>query len=167
MTSIIRTATLAALIAATATAGHAQVTRTYAGTFPIATSVHAPAGSDIVWVSGAIASPLDPAKPADLGNTEQQTLSVLTKLQAALKAEGMTLGDVTMMRVYLAGDPALGGKMDFKGMMASYVKFFGTPEQPNKPARVAMQVAALALPTALVEIEVQAAKAPKTAAKKK
>src|SRR5882757_1546116 len=123
----------AALLAITMPS-HAQVTRKYVGDFPIAASVRAPAGSDIVWISGALAAPLDPAKPTELGNTEQQTLSVLTRLQAALKAEGMTLGDVTMMRIYMAGDPAMGGKMDFKGMMASYVKFFGTPEQPNKPA---------------------------------
>jgi enamine deaminase RidA (YjgF/YER057c/UK114 family) len=37
---------------------------------------------------------------------------------------------------------------------AGYTKFFGTKEQPNKPARNAMQVAALAAPGALVEIEV-------------
>jgi enamine deaminase RidA (YjgF/YER057c/UK114 family) len=43
-------------------------------------------------------------------------------------------------------------------MMAAYTKFFGTKEQPNKPARSAMQVAALAAPWALVEIEVIAVK---------
>ena len=58
------------------------------------------------------------------------------------------------MHVYLAGDPAKGGKLDFSGMMASYTKFFGTENQPNKPARSAMQVAALAAPWALIEIEV-------------
>ena len=63
-----------------------------------------------------------------------------------------------MMHVYLAGDPANGGKMDFKGFMAGYTQFFGTKDQPNKPARSAMQVAALAAPTSLVEIEVIAVK---------
>ncbi|USI73861.1 RidA family protein [Sphingomonas morindae] len=150
--------TMAAAIPAGA--GAAEVTRRYTGSFPIAASVRAPAGSDIVWVSGALASPPDPAHPDQLGNTEQQTLSVLTKLADSLKAEGLGLGDVTMMRVYMVGDPALGGKMDFKGMMASYSKFFGTAAQPNKPARVAMQVAALVTPGALVEIEVQAARPP-------
>ena len=46
----------------------------------------------------------------------------------------------------------------FDGMMASYKKFFGTDEQPNKPARSAVQVAALVAPGALVEIEVIAVK---------
>lgn len=63
-----------------------------------------------------------------------------------------------MMHAYLAGDPAHAGKMDFAGFMAGYSQYFGTKEQPNKPARSAMQVAALALPGALVEIEVIAVK---------
>jgi enamine deaminase RidA (YjgF/YER057c/UK114 family) len=42
--------------------------------------------------------------------------------------------------------------------MAGYTQFFGTAEQPNLPARSAFQVAALAAPGALVEIEVVAAK---------
>ena len=37
-------------------------------------------------------------------------------------------------------------------------QFFGTKEQPNKPARSAVQVAALVAPGALLEIEVIAAK---------
>ncbi len=35
------------------------------------------------------------------------------------------------------------GKLDFAGMNTAYAKFFGTPEQPNKPARSTFQVAAL------------------------
>jgi len=64
-----------------------------------------------------------------------------------------------MMHAYLVGDPAKENKMDFTGFMAGYTKFFGTKEQPNKPARSAMQVAALAAPGALVEIEVIAVRA--------
>jgi enamine deaminase RidA (YjgF/YER057c/UK114 family) len=41
---------------------------------------------------------------------------------------------------------------------AGYSQFFGTKEQPNKPARSAVQVAALVAPGALLEIEVIAAK---------
>jgi len=43
--------------------------------------------------------------------------------------------------------------------MTAYRQFFGSAEQPNKPSRSAVQVAALAAPGALVEIEVIAAKA--------
>jgi enamine deaminase RidA (YjgF/YER057c/UK114 family) len=68
------------------------------------------------------------------------------------------MSDVVMMHVFMVGDPAKGGKLDFSGMMAAYTRFFGTKDQPNKPARSAMQVAALAAPWALVEIEVIAVK---------
>ena len=68
------------------------------------------------------------------------------------------MADVVMMHVYMAGDPAKGDKLDFPAMMAAYSRFFGTKEQPNKPARSTVQVAALVAPWALVEIEVIAAK---------
>jgi len=128
---------------------------------PIATGVWA---GDTLYLSGQLASPVTPADPAKgtaavYGDTEAQTMSTLTKIQAALKSEGLTMGDVVMMHVYLAGDLAKGNKLDFPGMMAAYTQFFGTKEQPNKPARSAMQVAALAAPWALVEIEVIAVKA--------
>jgi enamine deaminase RidA (YjgF/YER057c/UK114 family) len=68
------------------------------------------------------------------------------------------MGDIVMMHVYLVGDPAKDGKMDFAGMMDGYKQFFGTKEQPNKPSRTTVQVSALAGPGYLVEIEVIAAK---------
>jgi enamine deaminase RidA (YjgF/YER057c/UK114 family) len=127
---------------------------------PIATGVWA---GDTLYLSGQLAAPVTPADAAKgtaavYGDTETQTMSTLTKIQAALKNEGLTMADVVMMHVFLVGDPAKEGKLDFPGMMAAYTKFFGTREQPNKPARSAMQVAALAAPWALVEIEVIAVK---------
>jgi enamine deaminase RidA (YjgF/YER057c/UK114 family) len=123
---------------------------------PIATGVWV---GNTYYLSGQLASPVTPADaakgtPAEYGDTRTQSLSALTKIQAALKDQGLTMGDVVMMHVFLAGDPANGGKLDFPGMMAAYTQFFGTKDQPNKPARSAMQVAALAVPWALVEIEV-------------
>jgi len=127
---------------------------------PIATGVWA---GDTLYLSGQLASPVTPADTAKgvaavYGDTETQTMSTLTKIEAALKGEGLGMGDVVMMHVFLVGDPAKGSKLDFPGMMNSYMKFFGTKEQPNKPSRSAMQVAALAAPWALVEIEVIAVK---------
>lgn len=127
---------------------------------PIATGVWA---GDTLYLSGQLASPVTPADAAKAtaavyGDTETQAMSTLTKIQATLKNEGLTMGDVVMMHVFLVGDPAREAKLDFPGMMAAYTKFFGTKEQPNKPARSAMQVAALAAPWALVEIEVIAVK---------
>jgi enamine deaminase RidA (YjgF/YER057c/UK114 family) len=45
-----------------------------------------------------------------------------------------------MMHVYLGYNPATNGKPDYDGMMAGYTQFFGTPDQPNKPARTTVQV---------------------------
>jgi enamine deaminase RidA (YjgF/YER057c/UK114 family) len=127
---------------------------------PIATGVWV---GDTLYLSGQLASPVTPADAAKgtaavYGDTEAQTMSTLTKIEATLKSEGLTMGDVVMMHVYMVGDPAKGGKLDFPGMMAAYSRFFGTKEQPNKPARSTVQVAALVAPWALVEIEVIAVK---------
>jgi enamine deaminase RidA (YjgF/YER057c/UK114 family) len=123
---------------------------------PLATAVWA---GDTLYVSGQIASPVTPADPAKgtpavYGDTKAQATSEILKIQAILKEQGLTLGDIVMMHVYLAGDPAKEGKLDFAGLQAAYTQYFGTADQPNKPARAAMQVAALAAPWALAEIEV-------------
>jgi enamine deaminase RidA (YjgF/YER057c/UK114 family) len=116
---------------------------------------------DTLYVAGQMASPVTPAdpargKPAVYGDMKTQTLSVLTKIQSLLKEQGLTMGDVVQMHVFMAGDPAKDGKLDFDGMNEAYDQFFGTPQQPNKPVRAAMQVAALVQPWGLVEIEVTA-----------
>jgi len=111
-------------------------------------------------VSGLLPDAIDPALPdgpAKFGDTETQSRSVFKKINAALAAEGMDAGDVVMMRVYLVAPPGQ-PRLDFQGMMKAYREFYGTAAQPNKPARVTMQVAALVGPHYLVEVEVQAAK---------
>ncbi|MGE0829903.1 MAG: Rid family hydrolase, partial [Hyphomonadaceae bacterium] len=87
-----------------------------------------------------------------------QTASVLQRLEAALTAEGLTFADVVQARVFLVGDPRINGRMDFAGLNAAFSEKFGTAEQPNRPARTAIQVVALPLPGALVEIDVIAAR---------
>ncbi len=142
----------------------AQVIHVGAPAAAIATATVVPAGYGIVYVSGQTPPPVNTAAPAgtppEFGDTKTQTLGIMKKIQDVLKAQGLTMSDVFMMRVYLAGDPAKGGKMDFAGMMEGYNQFFGTADQPNKPARVTVQVAALVAPGMLAEIEVQAAKKP-------
>src|ERR1700722_1611414 len=127
---------------------------------PIANGVWA---GDTLYLSGQLASPVTPADeakgtPAVYGDTKTQAMSALGKIQALLKEQGLDMKDVAKMTVFLAGDPAMGNKLDFAGLQGAYTQFFGTKEQPNKPARSAMQVAALAAPWALVEIEVIAVK---------
>jgi len=127
---------------------------------PLSTSVSVSPGSRLVYISGTVPDAIDPAAPegsaARFGDTEAQTRSVLMKIQAALREQGMTLGDVVMMRVFLVA-PVGSSRMDFAGMMRGYRALFGTPAQPNKPARSTMQVAGLVDPGWLVEIEVTAA----------
>ncbi len=169
--------TLAALALATLTpagahaalfakAAPAPVVRTYPKPeAPIAASAVVPAGYETIYVSGQVPDVADaaaaPGTIAAYGNTETQTESVIAKLDAALKAQGATLGDVVNMHVYLVGDPAMDNKLDFAGMMKAYNRHFGTPDQPNRPTRATVQVAALAGPGFLVEIEVIAVKAAK------
>jgi enamine deaminase RidA (YjgF/YER057c/UK114 family) len=75
-------------------------------------------------------------------------------MEASLDNLGLSFGDVVKMTVFLVGDPELDGRMDFAGFMRAYSKHFGTEAQPNKPARSAIQVAALARPNVFIEIEV-------------
>jgi enamine deaminase RidA (YjgF/YER057c/UK114 family) len=118
--------------------------------FPISEGVWV---GDMLYLSGMLDSSVAKGQP---GDTETQTVHALENVRHALEEQHLSMGDVVLMHAYLAGDPAQGGKMDFAGFMKGYSQFFGTKDQPNKPARSAMQVAALALPGALVEIEVTA-----------
>jgi enamine deaminase RidA (YjgF/YER057c/UK114 family) len=160
----VRLAVAAALALTTAGAAQAAdiVRHSNGGNFPIARAVEVPAGKTIYFHSGTTPAPLDPkaaqGTPEYWGDTKAQTLSVFTRIKESLDKLGLNFGDVVAMTVYLVGDPAKGGKMDFEGMMAAYTQFFGTKEQPNLPARSTVQVAGLVAPGMLVEIEVQLAK---------
>lgn len=126
--------------------------------FPIAQAVEVTAGTTIVYHSGMTPRPANPDAERYSrefwGDTEAQTLSVFARLEESLAAKGLDFGDVVKMQVYLVGVPELDGAMDFQGMMRAYRRYFGTEEQPNLPARSAFQVAGLAAPGMLVEIEV-------------
>lgn len=122
-------------------------------TSPISSGAIVPAGSELFFVSGI---PGD----AKAGDTAAQTKDALTKLAKVLTDNGYTLADVVNAKVYLVADPAT-GKMDFMGMNNTFKTFFGTADEPNKPSRVTVQIAALAGPGSLVEIELVAAKPPK------
>jgi enamine deaminase RidA (YjgF/YER057c/UK114 family) len=128
---------------------------------PIMGSVEVPAGSRLVYVSGTVPDAADAnaaqGSAARYGDTATQTRSILHKIEAQLRQHGLGLGDVVMMRVFLVAPPGQ-PRMDFAGMMTAYREFFGTPAQPNRPARSTMQVAGLVDPGWLVEIEVTAAR---------
>ncbi|WP_375393649.1 Rid family hydrolase [uncultured Sphingomonas sp.] len=127
-------------------------------------------GATMLFLSGMLASPVDPAKAklppaqmatltmADFGDTKTQTISALAKIKASLAAHGFAMSDIIKLTVFVAGDPKLGGKMDFAGMNDGFKTAFGTAENPATVARSTVQVAALAGPNFLVEIEATAAK---------
>ncbi|MFX7874639.1 Rid family hydrolase, partial [Acinetobacter baumannii] len=79
-------------------------------------------------------------------------------IKAILAEHGYTMADLIKLTVFVAGDPKLGNKMDFAGMNDGFKQFFGTADNPATVARSTVQVAALAGPAFLVEIEATAAK---------
>jgi enamine deaminase RidA (YjgF/YER057c/UK114 family) len=157
-------ACLAGLLAAAfllpANAG--EITRRQLGDFPIASSIVVPAGTELVFLSGTLPDVAKPDAPAGsierLGDTETQTASVLGKLAKELAASGLTMADVVKMNVFLVGDPSKGGAMDFDGLMKAWGRYFGVPSQGKLPTRTTVQVVALPIPGALVEIEAIAAR---------
>ena len=128
--------------------------------------VKIPGRSEMVILSGQLASPADPAKPAasltmaDYGDSKTQTISVLNKIKGLLAGQGYAMSDIVKMTLFVAADPKL-GKMDFAGVNEGFKMFFGTAENPETVARSAVQVAALAGPNYLIEIEAIAVKAPR------
>jgi len=161
----------AAILACFAVTGHAgaEVTK-YANTPPglILQGVSVTPGTEMLYLSGQLASPMDMSKSmtpaamaamtmADFGDTKTQTISTLTKIKKILASHGYTMADVIKLTVFVAA-PTPGGKMDFAGMNEGFKTFFGTPENPGTVARSTVQVAALAGPNYLVEIEATAAK---------
>jgi enamine deaminase RidA (YjgF/YER057c/UK114 family) len=127
----------------------------------IASAVTVPPGYTTYYLSGIPGSPKDPGapegSPGRWGDTAQQTDDSLNKLEAVLTKLGLTFGDVVKATVFLVGDPAKGGEIDFAAMNKEWAKRFGTATQPNKPARSTVKVG-LATPGALVEIEMVAVK---------
>ena len=120
--------------------------------------------SELIFISGQLASPVDPAKPMtevksleDMGDTKAQTISALGKIRQILEAQGYKLSDTVKLSLFLAPDPRT-GKMDFAGANEGFKAFFGTPETPVTVARSTFQVAALVGPHFLIEIEAIAAK---------
>lgn len=150
----------AGVITTLAGAAHAEVIRhtTPGSDFPILRAVEIPADATLVYLSGVVPGVIntDASKgsPDAYGNTEEQTISVLSRIQNNLEDIGLTMGDVVKMQVYLVAEE--NEAMDFRGFMNGYTQFFATEEQPNFPTRSVFEVAGLANPSWLVEIEVVA-----------
>jgi enamine deaminase RidA (YjgF/YER057c/UK114 family) len=131
--------------------------------FPIARAVEVTPDTTIIYHSGLTPGPINPDAERGsreyYGDTETQALSVFKRAETSFKELGVGFGDVIKMQVFMVGDPTMEGKMDFAGFMKAYTQYFGTKEQPNKPARSAFQIAGLAGgPNMLIEIEMVIAK---------
>jgi len=158
---------LAALMTApiAATQAGAQITRiTSNPSALILEAAKVNAGTDLLFVSGQLAAPLDPHKALgdiksieEMGDSKTQTISVLGKIRKILESRGYSMADVVKMTLFIAADPKL-GKIDFAGVNEGFKQFFGTAENPSTTARSAFQVANLVGPYFLIEIEAIAAK---------
>ena len=128
-------------------------------TFPIAQAVKVSGDATTYYISGQVpplvSKDADPSSPQAYGDTKTQTVGVLNKIKQILEGQGLGMGDVIKMQVFLVHDAR--APMDFKAFMEGYTQFFGGA-QPNLPVRSVVGVAALANPGFLVEIEVTAAK---------
>ena len=124
---------------------------------PIASAVAVPAGRAWFLTSGTVPPVLDekaPAgSPARYGDTKTQGIGALRVIETRLKEAGLSLKDVVYLRVYLTADKAKEGKFDYPGWFEAYGQFFGTTDNPVKPARSTVGVASLVNPDWLIEIE--------------
>jgi enamine deaminase RidA (YjgF/YER057c/UK114 family) len=150
---------LLALAAGTAAAQEAIRHPIPGSDFPISRAVEVPGGATVVYLSGAVPTATDETtaeSPAGaFGNTQVQTVSVLRSIEATLGDLGLSMGDIVKMQVFLVAPEGEPG-MDFAGFMEGYTQFFGTSDQPDLPVRTVVEVAGLANPEWLVEIEVAA-----------
>ncbi|MEH3108451.1 MAG: Rid family hydrolase [Sphingomonas fennica] len=93
--------------------------------------------SEILFLSGQLASPIDPNKKMadiksvdDFGDSKTQTISTLKKIKELLAAQGYTMADIVKMTLFITADPKT-GKMDFAGVNEGFGQFFGTPREPR------------------------------------
>ena len=128
----------------------------------IASDVAIPAGRALYYTSGTVPMVLDEKIPVGSRerygmDTKTQGVGCLKAIEKLLQAKGLTMKDVVYLRVYVVPDKEKGGQCDFKGWFEAYGQFFGTTENPTKPARSTVGVAALVSPDWLIEIEAVAA----------
>ena len=128
---------------------------------PISAAVAVPAGQALLLTSGTVPPVVDDKAPAGsperFGDTRTQGMGALRQIEAQLKKVGLGLKDVIYLRVYITADKTKEGKFDYPGWFEAYGQFFGTTENPVKPARSTVGVASLVNPDWLIEIEAVAA----------
>lgn len=121
-----------------------------------ASSVLVPASCATVYLPGIAAWKYGEKLRDDYGDTETQTIAAIESIKAELMTRGLSLSDVVLFRGTLVADAARGNKVDMAGYTRAYKRYFGSVDQPNKPARATYQ-GGITVPGLLVEIEVIAA----------
>ena len=160
----------AALITSITHAGPPEeVTFSGPASSPISAAVAIPVGRALFMTSGTVPPVFDESIPAGstarYGDTKTQGIGVLRAIEARLKEAGLGLKDVVYLRVYVAADKSKEGKFDYPGWFEAYAQFFGTKDNPVKPARSTVGVAALVNSDWLLEIEAVAVYPAQTAPK--
>lgn len=144
------------------------------GLGPSASNKSAPQGSPESYIDSQFAGGV---LPDGVTVTEAQGINVLKNIRANLESQGLTLGDVTTMRVFLDNAPGT-DRADYSGWNRAYRQFFantdletgdtelvplGTAEpaaplerNEARPTRFALEVASLPVAGWLVEVEVDA-----------
>ena len=116
-----------------------------------------PADKKLFISSGQVTAPLHMDQPDGslerYGNTYEQSVGTLEKLNAVLKEAGLSLADVVYLGVFIAPDPRGDGSIDFDAWFRAYGQYFNNEKNPVKTARTTLGVAALARPYLLVEVE--------------
>ena len=135
----------------------AAVTFTGSPQSAIASGVAIPSGKAMFWTSGTTPSAANASAPAGsrerFGDTRTQAASVLKNIAALLERQGLSMKDVVYLRAYLVPDPTKNNRIDMDGWSAAYGEFFGTANNPTKPARSTVGVSALVNADWLIEIE--------------
>jgi enamine deaminase RidA (YjgF/YER057c/UK114 family) len=87
------------------------------------------------------------------GDTKTQAIGTLKRIEGLLKDVGLSMSDVTYLRVYLVADKFKDNKVDYQGWFDAYGEYFNNPHNPTKTARSTVAVAGLVNPDWLIEIE--------------
>ncbi len=139
----------------------AEITFSGPATSPISAAVAVPSGRALFLTSGTVPPVVDESIPAGssarYGDTKTQGIGILKAIETRLKEAGLGLKDVIYLRVYVAADKSKEGKFDYPGWFEAYAQFFGTKDNPVKPARSTVGVAGLVNADWLIEIEAVAA----------
>ncbi|MDE5414380.1 Rid family hydrolase [Alkalihalobacterium chitinilyticum] len=94
------------------------------------------------------------------GNTEEQAITILERFKQDLEGKGLSMSDITYLRVYVVPDPEHPenpGEIDYQGWFNAYAKYFNTEENPVKTARSTVGVEGLVNSDWLIEIEAEVA----------